>query len=233
MWPHIPGSDSDIFKGVSVFIGIIFSLGSSSAISNAVAGLVITYMRPFKVGDRIKIGELSGDVLEKTLLVTRIRTIKNENITIPNSTILAGHTINYTTSAKETGLILHTGVTIGYDVPWKQVHELLIKAALATNGIMQDENHKPFVFQTSLDDFYVAYQINAFTDQSNRMAGIYSYLHQNIQDFFNEGGVEIMSPHYRAARDGNMTSIPANYLSKDYQIPSFNVSMKNPQDEKK
>ncbi len=233
MWPHIPGSDSDIFKGVSVFIGIIFSLGSSSAISNAVAGLVITYMRPFKVGDRIKIGELSGDVLEKTLLVTRIRTIKNENITIPNSTILAGHTINYTTSAKETGLILHTGVTIGYDVPWKQVHELLIKAALATNGIMQDENHKPFVFQTSLDDFYVAYQINAFTDQSNRMAGIYSDLHQNIQDFFNEGGVEIMSPHYRAARDGNMTSIPVNYLPKDYQTPSFNVSMKNAQDEKK
>jgi small-conductance mechanosensitive channel len=227
IFPYLPGSDSPIFQGVSVFVGILFSLGSSSAISNAVAGLVITYMRPFKVGDRIKIGDLSGDVVEKSLLVTRIRTIKNENITVPNSTILAGSTINYTTSAKETGLILHTGVTIGYDVPWKQVHELLIKAALATKGIMQTENHKPFVFQTSLDDFYVAYQINAFTDQANRMAAIYSELHQNIQDQFNEAGVEILSPHYRAARDGNTMAIPPNYLPKGYQTPSFNISTKS------
>jgi small-conductance mechanosensitive channel len=233
IFPYLPGSDSPIFQGVSVFVGVLFSLGSSSAISNAVAGLVITYMRPFKVGDRIKIGDLVGDVIEKSLLVTRIRTIKNENITIPNSTILAGSTINYTTSAKETGLILHTGVTIGYDVPWNQVHELLIKAAKATNGIMQDESHKPFVLQTSLDDFYVAYQINAFTEQSHSMAGIYSDLHQNIQDQFNEAGVEILSPHYRAARDGNMVTIPANYLPKDYKAPSFNISVKNSVEDKK
>ena len=232
IFPYLPGSDSPIFQGVSVFVGILFSLGSSSAISNAVAGLVITYMRPFKVGDRIKIGDLTGDVVEKSLLVTRIRTIKNENITVPNSTVLAGSTINYTTSAKESGLILHTGVTIGYDVPWKQVHELLISAALATNGIIKDESRKPFVFQTSLDDFYVAYQINAFTDDSHRMAAIYSDLHQNIQDKFNEGGVEILSPHYRAARDGNMTTIPVNYLPKDYQSPSFNVSINKNAEEK-
>lgn len=225
IFPYLPGSDSPVFQGVSVFVGILFSLGSSSAISNAVAGLVITYMRPFKVGDRIKIGEVTGDVIEKSLLVTRIRTIKNEDITLPNSSILSGHTINYTTTAKELGLVLHTGVTIGYDVPWKQVHELLINAALATDGIMKDEKHKPFVLQTSLDDFYVAYQVNAYTDQSHRMAAIYSGLHQNIQDKFNEGGVEILSPHYRAARDGNMTTIPMNYLPKDYQAPSFNVSL--------
>ncbi|MBL7862207.1 MAG: mechanosensitive ion channel family protein [Cyclobacteriaceae bacterium] len=228
IFPYLPGSDSPIFQGVSVFVGVLFSLGSSSAIANAVAGLVITYMRPFKVGDRIKIGELSGDVIEKSLLVTRIRTIKNENITVPNSTVLAGSTVNYTTSAKESGLILHTGVTIGYDVPWKQVHELLINAALATKGIMNDEGHKPFVLQTSLDDFYVAYQINAYTDESHRMAGIYSELHQNIQDKFNEGGVEILSPHYRAGRDGNMTTIPSNYLPKDYQAPMFNVNLNKP-----
>jgi small-conductance mechanosensitive channel len=233
IFKYLPGSDSPIFQGVSVFVGILFSLGSSSAISNAVAGLVITYMRPFKIGDRIKIGDLTGDVMEKSLLVTRIRTIKNENITIPNSTILAGSTINYTSSAKETGLILHTSVTIGYDVPWNQVHELLIKAAKATNGIMQDENHKPFVLQTSLDDFYVAYQINAYTEQSHRMAGIYSDLHQNIQDQFNEAGVEILSPHYRAARDGNILTIPPSYLPKDYQVPSFNVSIKNSPESKK
>jgi len=228
IFPYLPGSDSPIFQGVSVFVGILFSLGSSSAISNAVAGLVITYMRPFKVGDRIKIGELSGDVIEKSLLVTRIRTIKNENITIPNATILSGHTLNYTTSAQETGLILHTGVTIGYDVPWKQVHELLLSAAAATKGILKEEKRKSFVLQTSLDDFYVAYQLNAYTEDANRMAGIYSDLHQNIQDKFNEAGVEILSPHYRNARDGNYTTVPANYLPKDYQPPRFNVNIENP-----
>jgi len=223
IFPYLPGSDSPIFRGVSVFVGILFSVGSSSATSNAVAGLVITYMRPFKLGDRIKIGEVTGDVIEKTLLVTRIRTIKNEDITIPNASVLSSHTINYTTAAKQLGLILHTSVTIGYDVPWRQVHELLIQAALATEGILQDEKRKPFVYQTSLDDFYVSYQINAHTENSHGMSAIYSRLHQLIQDKFNEAGVEIMSPHYRAARDGNTTTIPANYLPKDYQSPGFNV----------
>ncbi|NJN42356.1 MAG: mechanosensitive ion channel family protein [Flammeovirgaceae bacterium] len=223
VFPYLPGSDSDIFKGVSVFLGVLFSFGSSSAISNLVAGLVITYMRPFKIGDRIKIGEITGDVIEKSMLVTRVRTIKNEDITIPNSTVLSGHTVNYTTSAKDLGLILHTSVTIGYDVPWKKVHELLISAALATKGILNEETKKPFVFQTSLDDFYVAYQINAFTEESHRMAAIYSDLHQNIQEKFNEGGVEIMSPHYGALRDGNMVTIPSDYLPKDYQTPSFKI----------
>lgn len=224
IFPYLPGSDSPIFQGVSVFIGILFSLGSSSAISNAVAGLVITYMRPFKPGDRIKIGEITGDVIEKSLLVTRIRTIKNESITIPNATILAGHTINYTVSAKEHGLILHTSVTIGYDVPWKQVHALLINAALETDGVLKEEQRKPFVLQTSLDDFYVAYEINAYTVESHKIAAMYSDLHQHIQDKFNEAGVEIMSPHYRAARDGNMTTVPASYLPKDYNAPAFNIS---------
>jgi small-conductance mechanosensitive channel len=230
IWPYIPGSDSVIFQGVSVFFGVLFSLGSSSAIANGVAGLVITYMRPFKVGDRVKIGEISGDVIEKSLLVTRVRTTKNENITLPNSTILAGATINYTTSAMESGLILYTSVTIGYDAPWRQVHELLINAALATDGILKDENHKPFVLQTSLDDFYVAYQINAYTDVPHRMPRIYSELHQNIQDKFNEAGVEIMSPHYRSGRDGNMTTIPSDYLPKDYRAPMFNVNIDKPKE---
>ncbi|CAN5140851.1 mechanosensitive ion channel [soil metagenome] len=224
IFPYLPGSQSPIFQGVSVFVGVLFSLGSSSAIANAVAGLVITYMRPFKIGDRVKIGEITGDVIEKSILVTRVRTIKNEEITIPNSAILSGHTINYTTSASALGLVLYTSVTIGYDVPWKQVHELLIKAALSTEGILQAADKKPFVLQTSLDDFYVAYQLNAFTDHPGNMAIIYSGLHQNIQDKFNEAGVEIMSPHYRAARDGNSTAIPSNYLPDDYVAPAFNVN---------
>lgn len=225
IFPYLPGSDSPVFQGVSVFLGVLFSLGSSTAISNMVAGLVITYMRPFKIGDRIKIGEITGLVLEKSMLVTRIRTIKNEDITIPNASVLSGHTINYTTSAKELGLILHTTVTIGYDVPWQKVHDLLIKAANDAEGILKDESKKPFVLQTSLDDFYVAYQLNAYTAQPEKMALIYSNLHQQIQDKFAEAGVEIMSPHFGAIRDGSGINIPADYLPKDYKAPSFSVKV--------
>lgn len=228
IFPYLPGSDSNIFKGVSVFIGVLFSLGSSSAIVNMVAGLVITYMRPFKIGDRIKIGDVTGDVVEKTLLVTRIRTIKNEVITIPNSSVLNGNTTNYSSEAIEKGLIIHTTVTIGYDVPWKDMHQALIDAALRTNLILDEP--KPFVLQTSLEDFYVSYQINAYTREAGKQALIYSNLHQNIQDVCNERGIEILSPHYRAARDGNMTTIPADYLPNDYKSPSFNVKVETSND---
>lgn len=228
IFPYLPGSDSNIFKGVSVFIGVLFSLGSSSAIANMVAGLIITYMRPFKIGDRIKIGDVTGDVVEKTLLVTRIRTIKNEVITIPNSSVLIGNTTNYSSEAIEKGLIIHTTVTIGYDVPWKDMHQALIDAALRTNLILDEP--KPFVLQTSLEDFYVSYQINAYTREAGKQALIYSNLHQNIQDVCNERGIEILSPHYRAARDGNMTTIPADYLPNDYKSPSFNVKVETSND---
>ena len=228
IFPYLPGSNSNIFKGVSVFIGVLFSLGSSSAIANMVAGLVITYMRPFKIGDRIKIGEVTGDVVEKTLLVTRVRTIKNEVITIPNSSVLTGSTTNYSIEAKEKGLIIHTTLTIGYDVPWKDMHHALIDAALRTDSILDEP--KPFVLQTSLDDFYVSYQINAYTREASKQAFIYSNLHQNIQDVCNERGIEILSPHYRAARDGNMTTIPSDYLPKDYKAPNFNLKIEKDKD---
>jgi small-conductance mechanosensitive channel len=223
IFPYLPGSNSDIFKGVSVFIGVLFSLGSSSAIANMVAGLVITYMRPFKIGDRIKIGEITGDVVEKTLLVTRLRTTKNEEITIPNSSMLNSNTTNYTSHAITDGLIIHSTVTIGYDVPWKDMHETLIEAAKRTQFI--EKKPLPFVLQTSLEDFYVAYQINAYTKAPAKQALIYSNLHQNIQDVCNERGIEILSPHYRAARDGNNITIPASYLKPDYQAPAFNINM--------
>jgi small-conductance mechanosensitive channel len=224
IFPYLPGSGSDIFKGVSIFIGVLFSLGSSTAIANMVAGLVITYMRPFKIGDRIKIGEVTGDVLEKTLLVTRVKTTKNEVITIPNSSVLSGNTTNYTIEANEKGLIIHTTVTIGYDVPWKSMHQVLIDAALRVDMIVKEP--APFVLQTSLDDFYVSYEINAYTKEANKQAAIYSNLHQNIQDVCNERGIEILSPHYRAARDGNISTIPADYLPKEYEAPGFNVTIK-------
>ena len=225
IFPFLPGSDSNIFKGVSVFLGILFSLGSSSAIANMVAGLVITYMRPYKIGDRIKLGDISGDVVEKTLLVTRLRTVKNEEITIPNSSILSGNTINYSAYAKSEGLILHTNVTLGYDVPWKDINQALIDAALMTDFVLHDT--KPFVLQVSLDDFYVTYQLNVFTKEANKQALIYSLLHQNIQDKCNQMGIEILSPHYRGQRDGNVSTIPANYLPEDYIAPSFNVKIEN------
>jgi small-conductance mechanosensitive channel len=210
IFPYLPGSDSPAFQGVSVFLGLLISLGSSSAISNIIAGLVIIYMRAFKLGDRVKIGDTTGDVIEKTMLVTRLRTIKNEEVTIPNASILAGKTINYSVEANGPGLILHSTVTIGYDIPWKQVHKLLIGAALKTDRILKEPS--PFVLQTSLDDFYVSYQINAYTITPEKAALIYSDLHSFIQDAFNEAGVEIMSPHYRAARDGNQITFPPTYL---------------------
>lgn len=220
-FPYLPGSDSPAFKGVSVFLGVLFSLGSSSAVSNVVAGVILTYMRAFKLGDRVKIADTVGDVVEKTLLVTRIRTIKNVDVTVPNAMVLGSHITNFSSSAQSYGLILHTTVTIGYDAPWRQVHELLISAALATENIL--ELPAPFVLQTSLDDFYVSYQINAYTDKPSVMARTYSELHQNIQEKFNEAGVEIMSPHYSSLRDGNMTTVPESYLSDSYKPPPFRV----------
>ena len=228
IFPFLPGSDSPIFKGMSVFLGILFSLGSSSAIANMVAGLVITYMRPFKIGDRIKIGEISGDVIDKTLLVTRIRTIKNEEVTLPNSNVLTNHTTNYTSLSRDQGLIIHSTVTIGYNVPWRTVHQLLVNAALATEGI--EKEPVPFVLQTSLNDFYVSYQVNAYTKIADKQAATYSQLHQNIQDKFNEAGVEIMSPHYNAIRDGNSVSIPEDYVP--YRAPSFRSKDKPDENDK-
>ncbi len=222
IFPYLPGSNSPAFQGISVFIGLLISFGSSSAISNVVAGIVLTYTNSFKIGDRIKIADTVGDIVEKNLLVTRLRTIKNVDITIPNSIVLNSHITNYTSSSLEKGLILNTTVTIGYDVPWLNVHKALISAAEATGDILAEP--KPYVFQTSLDDFYVSYEINAFTNNSHYMARIYSELHQNIQDKFNEADIEILSPHYRALRDGNMVTLPPNYLNKDYITPSFRIN---------
>ncbi|WP_121665978.1 mechanosensitive ion channel family protein [Mesonia aquimarina] len=228
IFPYLPGSDSTVFKGVSVFLGVLLSLGSSSAIANMIAGLVITYMRPFKIGDRINIGNTSGNVVEKTLLVTRLKTIKNEEITIPNSAILNGNTVNYSSYAEQEGLIINTTVTLGYDIPYEKIYEALINAALKTSLI--EKSPKPFVLQTSLDDFYVSYQLNAYTKEANKQALIYSELHQHIQDCCNEMDIEILSPHYRAQRDGNMTTIPKEYLENDYKAPHFNVSFKKKED---
>lgn len=213
IYPYLPGSDSGVFQGISVFVGLIVSLGSSTVIGNIIAGLVITYMRPFKLGDRIKLNDTTGNVIEKTPLVTRIRTPKNELVTIPNSFIMSSHTVNYSASARTYGLIIHAEVSIGYDVPWRKVHSLLLKAAQATQGVAADP--EPFVLETELQDWYPVYQINAYITEADQLAQIYSNLYQSIQDVFAEADVEIMSPHYMAVRDGNETTIPKSGLKPE------------------
>ncbi len=230
VFPYLPGAGSDAFQGVSIFLGALFTLGSSSAIANIVAGVVLTFTRAFQIGDRVKIGDTTGDVMEKSLLVTRVRTIKNVDITVPNAIVMSSHIINYSARADEGGVILHTGVTIGYDVPWRQVHELLLEAARATEGVLNEP--KPFVLQTSLDDFYVSYQLNAYSANPKAMSRTYSELHQNIQDAFNKAGVEILSPHYRAARDGNEITIPPDQRPAGYTAPAFRVHQLRPEGER-
>jgi small-conductance mechanosensitive channel len=219
--PLIPGTGSTAAKGISIILGLMISFGSTSTVGNFVAGIVLMYMRPFQLGDRVKVGETVGDVIERTFLYTKVTTIKNEEVIIPSLTALSAPLINYSTRAAGQGLILHTQITISYDAPWRRVHELLLGAAERTENVLRDP--KPFVLQTALNDFYVSYQINVYTCNPERMAEIHSHLHQNIQDAFNEGGVEICSPHYRQLRDGNATTIPASYRDAAYKPGGFRL----------
>jgi small-conductance mechanosensitive channel len=195
-YPYIPGSDSMAFKGVSVFAGVLLSLGSSSFIANSIAGLSMTYRAAFREGDRIKVGDVIGTVEDIKLMVTKVRTPKNEQVIIPNSNILNDNVTNYSHMARRDGVILHTVVGIGYDTPWRQVEAMLLLAAERTGGLKQDP--PPFVLQQLLGDFAVNYELNVYSDQEHRMPALYSELHANIQDVFNEHGVQIMSPAYEA-----------------------------------
>jgi len=197
IFPYLPGSDSRAFQGVSVFIGIVFSIGSTSAIGNLIAGLVITYMRPFKLGDRVKINEITGFVAEKNLMVVRLKTHKNEYVTFPNLVILNSSTVNYNTSCDDDkeGLIIYAEVTFGYSTPWQEIHDILIKAALNTDSIL--DTPKPYVLQTKLDDFYACYQINCYTKNVSMVPAIYTMLYENIQNGFRDAGMDMTSAHYR------------------------------------
>lgn len=219
--PHMPGFGSPAFQGISIFFGVLLSLGSTAAIANIVAGVVITYMRPFNVGDRVKIADTMGDVLEKTLLITRVRTIKNIEVTIPNAMVLGSHMINFSSLAAEKGIILHTAITIGYDIAWRKVHELLLAAARATQGVIAEP--APFVLQTALNDFAVSYELNVTTADPKSLLKTQSELHQHIQDRFNEAGIEIMSPTYAAVRDGNQAVLPEDYLPKTSASGGFRI----------
>lgn len=229
-FPYLPGFDSPAFRGVSVFIGLLLSLGSTSAIANVIGGIILIYTRAFRIGDHIQVGDVIGDLIEKNFLVIRICTPTNKIITIPNSSLLSSNVINFSISSRELNrhLIIQTTITLGYDLPWRKAHKTLIEAALETEHILKEP--APFVLQTSLDNFYISYQLNAYTNQPNLMVIIYSELHQNIQDKCNEAGIEILSPSYTALRDGNTTTIPENYLPSDYVAPPFRVQSSDNQE---
>jgi small-conductance mechanosensitive channel len=193
-YPYVPGSESDAFKGVSLFIGLIFSLGSSSLIGNVIAGYSMIYRRAFKTGDRIKVGDHLGEVLSTRLLVTHLRTPKNEVVVVPNSTILGSEIINYSSMAQDRGLILHTRVSINYSTPWRQVEAMLIEAATRTPGLLREP--PPFVLQRALGDFAVTYELNVYCRTPEVMLALYAEMHRNILDVFNEYGVQIMTPAY-------------------------------------
>jgi small-conductance mechanosensitive channel len=220
-FPYLPGGKSPAFQGVSIFLGVLLSLGGGSLMGNVISGIVLTYTRAFRIGDRIQVGDHTGEVVEKSIFVTRVRTIRNEFVVIPNSTLLTKEVVNYSEARNHGGLVLGTTVTIGYEAPWREVSDLLLEAARRTPGVLADP--APFVRQTALNDHNVSYQLNVYTDRPNEVARVYSDLHAHIQDSFNEGGVEILSPAYSALRDGNHTTIPAHYLDREYRRPAFRV----------
>jgi len=193
-YPYIPGSHSDAFKGVSLFVGILFSLGSSSAIANIIAGYMMTYRRAFKVGDRVKIGDALGDVIQTRLQVTHLRTLKNEEVVLPNSQILNNQVMNYSSLARKQGLILHIEAGIGYETPWRQVEAMLLMAAERTPGLLKEP--PPFILYKGLGDFAVNYELNVYCDNAQAMNPLYAALSRNILDIFNEYGVQIMTPNY-------------------------------------
>jgi len=220
-FPYVPGSESLAFRGVTIFLGALFSLSSTAVVSNVIAGVILTYTSAFRIGEVIKIGDTIGIATARRLLTTRLRTLKNEEVSIPNAVILNSHVTNFSTIARGEGLILHTTITIGYNAPWKQVHDLLLAAARSTPFVL--ERPAPFVLQTSLNDYHVSYQINVYTDKPREMLNLYSALHYNIQDQFNAAGVEIMSPGYASLRDGNESTIPKAHRTAEYQAPTFRI----------
>jgi len=206
IFPYLPGSSSPAFQGISIFVGVLISLGSTAVVANVVAGIVLTYTRAFHKGDQVKIGDVRGVILERSTFVTRIQALKNEIVSVPNSVTLSQNIVNYSQTMRGSGLLVHSKVTIGYDVPWKTVNELLISAALKTEHI--EAEPAPFVLQSSLDDYYVSYEINGWTRHPEELPRIYSNLHANVLDEFHGHDVEILSPAYQSDRDGSKPAIP-------------------------
>jgi small-conductance mechanosensitive channel len=224
LFPYLPGAESPAVKGIGLFAGLLLSLGSSSAIANAVAGTILTYTRAFRIGDVVQMGESFGTVSDKTLFVTRIRTPKNVTISLPNGSVLGNSITNYSVAARNKSLILHTTVSIGYDTPWRQVEAMLLRAAQRSTHVLQEP--RPFVLRKELADFYINYELNTYCDEPDDIPGVYSELHDNILDAFNEFGVQIMSPHYMADRS-EKTWVPKDRWFMAPAAPSHPHEQKN------
>ncbi|MNO42846.1 Mechanosensitive channel MscK precursor [compost metagenome] len=195
-YPYLPGSGTDAFKGLSVLLGLMVSLGATSVIGQGAAGLILTYTRTLRVGEFVRVGDYEGTVTEVGMFTTTIRTGLGEVLTLPNSMITGSVTKNYSRIVQGPGYVVDTVVTIGYDTPWRQVEAMLLEAARRTEGVLQTPT--PQVFQTALSDFYPEYRLvaQAIPSEPRPRAQLLSLLHANIQDVFNEYGVQIMSPHY-------------------------------------
>ena len=215
-YPYFPGSRSEAFKGITIFLGVLFSLGSSSLLANIIAGYTMAYRRAFHVGDRIKVGDLMGDVVQIGLMVTHMRSVKNEELVVPNSLILNSNVINYSSLGRRQGLILHTAVGIGYETPWRQVEAMLLMAAERTLGLLREP--APFVLQLSLTDFAVTYELNVYCDQPGEMDRLYTELHRCVLDVFNEYGVQIMTPAYIADPAEPKVVPPEQWFAKPAQV---------------
>jgi small-conductance mechanosensitive channel len=193
-YPHIPGSDTEAFKGLSVFLGLVISLGSTGIINQVMSGLFVVYSRSLRTGEWVRVNETEGEVLEVGLLAAKIGTIEGQEVTIPNSVLVGTSTKNYTRLGHPDGMIVSSTVTIGYDAPWRQVHAMLELAADRTTNIRKAP--KPHVLQRQLSDFYVEYTLLARLENGRLRIETVSNLHSAIQDAFNEFGVQIMSPHF-------------------------------------
>jgi small-conductance mechanosensitive channel len=215
IYPFLPGAGSEVFKGFSLFVGALFTLGASSSVSNMISGIILTYTGSFRIGDRIRVADTTGDVIARGLFVTRIRTVYNEEITVPNNVALGGRVVNYSAARAAGGLALGVTAGIGYDVDWRQVHELMNAAAEGTEHIVNEP--EPVVLQQSLGDFAVAYELMAWTDQPGDAIQIASALRQNVIDRFNEAGVEIMTPVVNAVRNSAQPAIPGDHVAQPAQ----------------
>ncbi|MGA1283862.1 MAG: mechanosensitive ion channel family protein [Prochlorothrix sp.] len=223
IFPYLPGFGSPAFQAVSLLLGVIVSFGSSTTVTNAVAGIILIYTRSFNLGDCIQIGEVTGEVEGKNLLVTRIRTFENAIVTVPNANLLSDCVINYSITLRDTGIpaIVTAEVTLGYDIPWTKIYGTLTQAAYRTELVLKEP--PPFVLQISLGASSVVYALKVSTEEPALAEVILSDLYQNIQDCCNEAGIEILAPTYSAIRDGNRSTLREAYLPQDYKTPGFNL----------
>ena len=216
-YPYLPGASSAAFQGLSVLFGLMITLGSAGIVAQAMSGLVVVYSRALQKGDFVDINGVQGVVSEVASLATKVVNVRNEEITIPNSVVISSPIRNYSKLAGSHGTLLTTKVTIGYDAPWRQVHALLIGAAQKTPGVRADP--KPYVYQTALSDFYVEYELFCSIDRPIERVPVLSALHSNIQDAFNEAGVQIMSPHFFAQPEQEVTVPKARWFAPPAQPP--------------